>query len=109
MSERMDFQKVQPHADEVQALYKEWVNLAPRLEAAKQYWQHATDVMQQLAESHFNGDYGRCLDALEQGLTQDTDLFKSYTAKGSYNPVSDGSLWNAFAEQKNDSQHQLWA
>lgn len=99
----------QLHANEVQALYKEWVELPPKLSAAKQYWQHASDVMQKLAESYFDGDYGQCLDALEQGLAQDADPFQSYKAKGSYNPVSDGSLWNAFAEQKNDSQHQLWA
>ncbi|RRD42325.1 hypothetical protein EII18_06010 [Comamonadaceae bacterium OH3737_COT-264] len=111
MSERMDFQKVQPHADEVQALYKEWVNLAPKLEAAKQYWQHATDVMQQLAESHFDGDYGQCLDALEQGLTQETDPFKSFKAEAQgYNAINDASLWNTFAAHEQDSQqHRVWA
>lgn len=86
MSPRLGY--TQAHVNEMQALYREWLDLSPQLDAAQKYWQKTVGVMQALAESYFDGDYGRYLDAMEEGLNQCLDL------PAQYNIGSDAAVWN---------------
>ena len=48
MNDATELQQAQARLDEVQALYREWLALAPRLEAAQAEWRRAAAVMAQL-------------------------------------------------------------
>lgn len=84
---------VQARIDEIQALYREWQALVPRLEAAQADWQRGVDIMRALARFYFEGEYSRYHQAIEDGLAVDLHT------QGEYSVMSEDALWNAFHEQ----------
>lgn len=85
--------EAQTRIDEIQQLYREWMQWLPKLEAAQSDWQHAAAIMQKLAQFYFGGEYNRYYNALANGL--DVDL----RTQGEYSVMSEDALWNAFGEQ----------
>ncbi len=86
--------EAQTRIDEIQQLYREWMQWLPKLQAAQSDWQHAAVLMQKLAQFYFGGEYNRYYNALANGL--DVDL----RTQGEYSVMSEDSLWNAFGEQQ---------
>lgn len=86
--------EAQTRIDEIQQLYREWMQWLPKLEAAQSDWQHAAALMQKLAQFYFGGEYNRYYNALANGL--DVDL----RTQGEYSVMSEDALWNAFGEQQ---------
>ena len=84
---------MQPEIDRIQALYREWIDMQPKLAAAKQDWQRSRDIMQQLSDFYFNGRYQDFHTRIEQGEAVDL-----HTA-GEYSVMSEDALWNAFHDQ----------
>lgn len=85
--------EAQTRIDEIQQLYREWMQWLPKLQAAQSDWQHASAIMQKLAQFYFGGEYNRYYSALANGL--DVDL----RTQGEYSVMSEDALWNAFGEQ----------
>lgn len=88
----------QQRIDEVQAIYREWLTLQPRLEQAQKDWQKSVKLMAQLEAFYLQGEYREIYDKLENGETLDL------TTKGEYSVMSEDAIWNAMHEQ----QQQLW-
>lgn len=88
----------QQRINHIQALYRQWLELQPKLEQAYQDWQDAIKVMQQLECFYFDGEFGRLYQAIDDGL--DVDL----TTQGEYSVMSEDALWNAF----HDKDSMLW-
>ncbi|MFA9950427.1 DUF4298 domain-containing protein [Dentiradicibacter hellwigii] len=86
--------EAQTRIDEIQQLYREWMQWQPKLQAAQSDWQHAAAIMQKLAQFYFGGEYNRYYNALANGL--DVDL----RTQGEYSVMSEDALWNAFGEQQ---------
>ncbi len=86
--------EVQTRIDEIQQLYREWMQWQPKLQAAQSDWQHAAALMQKLSQFYFGGEYNRYYNALANGL--DVDL----RTQGEYSVMSEDALWNAFGEQQ---------
>ena len=86
--------EAQMRIDEIQQLYREWMQWLPKLQAAQSDWQHAAAIMQKLAQFYFGGEYNRYYNALANGL--DVDL----RTQGEYSVMSEDALWNAFGEQQ---------
>lgn len=84
----------QERINEVQALYREWTQLLPKLEAARQDWQRGEALMRQMAKFYFDGEYRQAIDAAEQGWKPDL------STQGEYSILSEDALWNAFHEQQ---------
>lgn len=84
----------QQRLDEIQALYREWTQLLPKLEAARRDWQRGEAIMRALAAFYFDGEYRAYLEAEEQG--QRFDL----ATPGEYSVLSEDALWNAYGEQQ---------
>lgn len=84
----------QAEIDQIQALYREWTQLLPQLEAARADWQRGEAIMRQLAAFYFDGGYRACIDAQEQGWQPDL------TTQGEYSILSEDALWNAYGEQQ---------
>jgi len=60
--------EAQTRIDEIQQLYREWMQWLPKLEAAQSDWQHAAALMQKLSQFYFGGEYNRYYNALANGL-----------------------------------------
>lgn len=87
-------QPTQQRLDEIQALYREWTLLLPKLEAARQDWQRGDTIMRELATFYFGGEYHACLEAEEQGWQPDL------TTQGEYSVLSEDALWDAYGDQQ---------
>ena len=87
-------QPTQQRLDEIQALYREWTQLLPKLEAARQDWQRGDAIMRELAAFYFGGEYRACLEAEEQGWQPDL------TTQGEYSVLSEDALWDAYGDQQ---------
>lgn len=88
----------QQRIDEVQALYREWLALQPKLEQAQKDWQKSVQLMAQLEDFYLQGEYRDIYEQLENGANLDL------TTKGEYSVMSEDAIWNAIQEQ----QQQLW-
>lgn len=84
---------MQQEIDRLQALYREWVNLQPKLEAALADFRRSNELMAELSQFYFEGDYRAFHDRIEQG-----EAVKLYT-EGEYSIMSEDTLWNAYHEQ----------
>ena len=82
----------------IQKLYREWLELEPRLAQAQKDWQHAITIMNELEAFYFNGEYGELYQAIEDGLQVDL------TTDGEYSVMGEDTLWNAF----HDKDVRLW-
>ncbi|PSJ80516.1 DUF4298 domain-containing protein [Neisseria iguanae] len=79
---------------EIQALYREWTELLPKLKAARRDWQRGDAIMRELAAFYFGGEYLACLEAKEQGWQPDL------TTQGEYSVLSEDALWDAYGDQQ---------
>lgn len=93
-TEDINFISTQPRINHIQSLYREWTQLVPRLQAAQADWQRGIEIMRELADFYFNGDYARLQQAMENGLSLDL-----HTA-GEYSIMSEDAILNALQEQQ---------
>ncbi|WP_274585128.1 DUF4298 domain-containing protein [Neisseria leonii] len=84
----------QERLQEIQDLYREWMQLLPKLKAARCDWQRGEDLMRQLADFYFGGGYLACIEAEEQGQQFDLDT------QGEYSILSEDAVWNAVGDQQ---------
>ncbi|MBF0804225.1 MULTISPECIES: DUF4298 domain-containing protein [unclassified Neisseria] len=84
----------QAHINEIQQLYREWIELQPKLEAGRRDWQRSAAIMRQLEQFYFEGGFARYHQAIENGL--DIDL----RTQGEYSVMGEDTLWNAFSDQQ---------
>lgn len=89
---------MQNKINEIQSLYREWLQLHDKLATAQQDWQRCNTIMAQLNEFYFNGAYREFNEAIENGAKVDL------TTQGEYSVMSEDALWNAFHEH----QHMAW-
>lgn len=99
MTENLKLQ--QERLNEVQGLYREWQRVQTQLESAQKTWQHAAQVMAQLEQFYFQGEYRAYLEAEEQGT-----VF-SCQSEGEHSVLSEDALWNAFHEYQTLAWQQL--
>lgn len=92
---------MQNHINQIQALYREWLQLNEKLNLAQQDWQRSTEIMQQLNDFYFNGAYRDYHEAIEQGAKIDL------TTQGEYSIMSEDTLWNAFHEHQQMAWQRL--
>ena len=95
MNDATELQQAQARLNEVQALYREWLALAPPLEAAQAEWRQAAAVMAQL-NTFYDREYLPLRDAVEASLPLDE------RTPGEYRVLSEDALFDAFSEA-----HQL--
>ncbi|MFA9486014.1 DUF4298 domain-containing protein [Moraxella haemolytica] len=88
----------QNRINEIQAIYKEWLTVFERLQTAKQDLAKSAELMSQLEDFYFDGQWREIYEAIENG--ENFDL----TTDGEYSVMSEDTLWNAF----NDQQDLLW-
>lgn len=89
---------MQNRVNEVQSLYKKWLQLHAKLQESEALWDEAMAVSTKLEDFYFNGEYREIFDAIEEG--ENIDL----TTEGEYSVMSEDALWNAFHEK----QDLLW-
>lgn len=89
----IDPASAQARIDAIQKRYREWIRLVPKLEAAQQDWQRGVEIMRELAQFYFEGEYLQYTQAMEEGL--DINLH----TEGEYSVMSEDALWNAFHKQ----------
>lgn len=90
--------KEQQKINEIQEKYKEWLSLHEKLELAYQDLVKSTQLMQEMENFYFNGEYRELFDKIDNGLKVDL------TTAGEYSIMSEDALWNAF----HDQQTLLW-
>ncbi|WP_373742194.1 DUF4298 domain-containing protein [Neisseria sp.] len=81
---------MQPTIDRIQSLYREWLDLQAKLEAAQKDWQRSRDIMHELEQFYFEGEYQDFYARIENGETVDLKT------QGEYSVMSEDALWNAF-------------
>lgn len=81
---------MQQQIDHIQSLYREWLSLEKRLEAAQKDWQRSREVMRELEQFYFEGRYQEFHSRIENG--EAVDLHTG----GEYSVMSEDALWNAF-------------
>ena len=91
MNDATELQQAQARLDEMQALYREWLALAPRLEAAQEEWRRAAALMTQL-DAFYDREYLPLRDAVEAGLPLDE------RTQGEYRVLSEDALFDAFSD-----------
>lgn len=89
----MKDQSMQQEIDRLQALYREWTDLQPKLEAALADFQRSNELMAELSQFYFEGDYRAFNERIEQG-----EAVNLHT-EGEYSIMSEDALWNAYHEQ----------
>lgn len=85
-------EQAQARINEIQALYREWLRLQPRLAAAQAEWRQAAAVMRQLS-AFYDQEYIELYQAIEEGLPV------CLHTEGEYSVMSEDALWEAFGEQ----------
>lgn len=88
----------QTRINEIQAIYKEWLDVQERLAIAKQDLVKSNELMKELEKFYFNGEYREIFEQIENG--EPFDL----TTDGEYSVMSEDTLWNAIA----DHDSTLW-
>ncbi|WP_373779024.1 DUF4298 domain-containing protein [Glaesserella sp.] len=91
-------QTIQQRIQQIQHLYREWLELQPTLQQAQSDWQRSAEIINTLEKFYFEGEYQDYFQQIEQGL--EVDL----TTEGEDSVMSEDTLWNAFYEQ----QQTLW-
>lgn len=92
-NDMIDPASAQARIDHIQQLYRKWTLLVPKLEAAEQDWQRGIEIMRELAQFYFEGEYTRFFEAIEDGLEVNLHT------QGEYSVMSEDGLWDAFHEQ----------
>ncbi len=95
MQEKSDLNQaeVQAHIDEIQALYREWNAIVPKLREARLEWDKGMQIMDKLSKFYFGDHYMKYLNAMENGMDIDQ------TTEGEYCIMGQDTLWDAMHEQ----------
>ena len=87
----MNAEQAQARLNEVQALYREWLALLPRLEAAQAEWQRAAALIAQL-DAFYAQEYLPLCDAVAGGLALDE------RTEGEYRVLSEDAIFDALGD-----------
>lgn len=87
----IDIEKAQRRIDEIQSLYREWLRLLPKLEAAQDEWRKAAEIVRKL-DGFYSGEYNRYYTEIENGLPV------SLETEGEYSIMSQDALYDAFGD-----------
>lgn len=91
----------QKELDRVQALYRQWTQLLPELEADAKRWQQAMNLTQQMATFYTNGHYRELCEAEENGMQLNT------RTAGEYSVLSEDAIWDALHDFRRLSMQRL--
>ena len=87
----IDIEEAQRRIDEIQSLYREWLRLLPKLEAAQDEWRKAAEIVRKL-DGFYSGEYNRYYTEIENGLSV------SLETEGEYSIRSQDALYDAFGD-----------
>ncbi|WP_293277821.1 DUF4298 domain-containing protein [Neisseria sp. oral taxon 014] len=87
----IDIEEAQRRIDEIQSLYREWLRLLPKLEAAQDEWRKAAEIVRKL-DGFYSGEYNRYYTEIENGLPV------SLETEGEYSIMSQDALYDAFGD-----------
>ncbi len=87
----IDIEEAQRRIDEIQSLYREWLRLLPKLEAAQDEWRKAAEIVRKL-DGFYSGEYNRYYTEIENGLSV------SLETEGEYSIMSQDALYDAFGD-----------
>ncbi|HFC8500117.1 TPA: DUF4298 domain-containing protein [Neisseria oralis] len=87
----IDIEEAQRRIDEIQSLYREWLRLLPKLEAAQDEWCKAAEIVRKL-DGFYSGEYNRYYTEIENGLPV------SLETEGEYSIMSQDALYDAFGD-----------
>ena len=87
----IDIEEAQRRIDEIQALYREWLRLLPKLEAAQDEWRKAAEIVRKL-DGFYSGEYNRYYTEIENGLPV------SLETEGEYSIMSQDALYDVFGD-----------
>lgn len=87
----IDIEEAQRRIDEIQSLYREWLRLLPKLEAAQDEWRKAAEIVRKL-DGFYSGEYNRYYTEIEDGLPV------SLETEGEYSVMSQDALYDAFGD-----------
>lgn len=87
----IDIEEAQRRIDEIQSLYREWLRLLPKLEAAQDEWRKAAEIVRKL-DGFYSGEYNRYYTEIENGLPI------SLETEGEYSIMSQDALYDAFGD-----------
>ena len=87
----IDVEEAQRRIDEIQSLYREWLRLLPKLEAAQDEWRKAAEIIRKL-DGFYSGEYNRYYTEIENGLPV------SLETEGEYSIMSQDALYDAFGD-----------
>ena len=90
-------EQAQQRINEIQAIYRQWLQLLPQLEAAQQQWQQAAQIMAEL-DKFYATEYMQYMNAVADGLPV------SLCTEGEYSVLSEDALFDAFG----DHYHLAW-
>lgn len=93
-------EQAQQRINEIQALYRQWLQLLPQLEAAQQQWQQAAQIMAEL-DKFYATEYMQYMNAVADGLPV------SLCTEGEYSVLSKDALFDAFADYTRLAWQQL--
>ena len=93
-------EQAQQRIDEIQALYRRWLQLLPQLEAAQQQWRQAAQIMTEL-DKFYAAEYMAYTNAVADGLPV------SLRTEGEYSVLSEDALFDAFADYTRLAWQQL--
>lgn len=85
---------MQDKINQIQNLYREWLLLNEKMASAQQNWQRSNEIMQQLNDFYFNGEYRAFHEEIERGVKVDL------STQGEFSVMSEDTLWNAFHEHQ---------
>lgn len=87
----IDIEEAQRRIDEIQSLYREWLRLLPKLEAAQDEWRKTAEIVRKL-DGFYSGEYNRYYTEIENGLPV------SLETEGEYSVMSQDALYDAFGD-----------
>ncbi len=87
----IDIEEAQRRIDEIQSLYREWLRLLPKLEAAQDEWRKAAEIVRKF-DGFYSGEYNRYYTEIENGLPV------SLETEGEYSIMSQDALYDAFGD-----------
>lgn len=98
-------QSTQQRINEIQAIYRDWLDLQPKLRQAQADWQKSVDLMAQLEAFYSGGEYQSLYEAMEhRENSEKSGLTLDLTTQGEYSVMSEDAIWNAMG----DEQQALW-
>lgn len=87
----IDIEEAQRRIDEIQSLYREWLQLLPELEAAQDEWRKAAEIVRKL-DGFYSEEYNCYYTEIENGLPV------SLETEGEYSIMSQDALYDAFGD-----------